>query len=195
MMWVNSYMPRQKITREEIIVRSTKVFRKQGYHSTTMNDIGKISGLLKGSIYHYFNSKEELMVAVLQASYEDGCRYIYPIAYDRSLTPQQRLEKILNAVETGLFSNGTNEGGCLFGTIGMEASPHISEFLDVIRSNFDASIAAFTVIFEESVDKDQAENLAKQAHVEMQGAILLSLIYNDTNFFKMAKQRILNYVI
>jgi hypothetical protein len=54
----DNIMAKQKITRDELISRTALVFRKQGYYNTTMNDIGKIIGLLKGSIYHYFQSKE-----------------------------------------------------------------------------------------------------------------------------------------
>ncbi|MDB5055021.1 MAG: TetR family transcriptional regulator [Bacilli bacterium] len=185
-------MAKQKITRDELVTRTAKVFRKQGYHNTTMNDIGKICGLLKGSIYHYFQSKEELMVEVLKASYEEACNHVYPIAFDKSISRQKRLSTMLD--ESSLFSNGTVDGGCLFGRIGSEIGTLFPESNEIIKTHFNAYMEALETIFQEAVSGIQAKELAKQALTEMQGAILLSVIYSDTSYFAEAKQRIMNYV-
>jgi AcrR family transcriptional regulator len=187
-------MAKQKITRDELISRTAMVFRKQGYYNTTMNDIGKICGLLKGSIYHYFQSKEELLVEVLKAAYEEASNHIYPIAFDKSLSYQTRLTNMLNLVESGLFINGTIDGGCLFGRIGSEIGMFFPESNDIIKTHFNAYMEAFETIFQEAASDKQAMELAKQAITEMQGAILLSVIYSDTSYFAEAKQRIMNYV-
>jgi TetR/AcrR family transcriptional repressor of nem operon len=187
-------MAKQKITRDELVSRTAMVFRKQGYYNTTMNDIGKISGLLKGSIYHYFQSKEELMVEVLKTAYEEASNHIYPIAFDKSLSYQTRLSTMLNMAESSLFSNGKVEGGCLFGRIGLEIGALFPEFTEIIKTHFNAYMEAFETIFQEAASDKQAKELAKQALTEIQGAILLSLIYSDTSYFAEAKQRIMNYV-
>jgi AcrR family transcriptional regulator len=50
----------QKTSREEILKESAKLFKIKGYYNTTMSDIASACGLLKGSIYHYFKSKDEI---------------------------------------------------------------------------------------------------------------------------------------
>jgi AcrR family transcriptional regulator len=186
-------MAKQKITRDELVSRTAMVFRKQGYYNTTMNDIGKICGLLKGSIYHYFQSKEELMMEVLKTAYEEASNHVYPIAFDKSLSYQTRLSTILNMAESSL-SNGTADGGCLFGRIGLEIGALFPEFTEIIKTHFNAYMEAFETIFQEAASDKQAKELAKQALTEIQGAILLSVIYSDTSYFAEAKQRIMNYV-
>jgi AcrR family transcriptional regulator len=187
-------MAKQKITRDELVSRTAMVFRKQGYYNTTMNDIGKICGLLKGSIYHYFQSKEELMVEVLKTAYEEASIHIYPIAYDKSLSYQSRLSTMLNMAELSLYSNGTVGGGCLFGRIGLEIGALFPESTEIIKTHFNAYMEAFETIFQEAVSAKQAKELAKQTLTEIQGAILLGMIYSDTSYFAEAKQRIMNYV-
>jgi TetR/AcrR family transcriptional repressor of nem operon len=187
-------MARQKITRDELISRSALVFRKQGYYNTTMNDIGKISGLLKGSIYHYFQSKEELMAEVLKTAYKEASKQFFPVASDKSLSHQTRLLTMLNMAESGMFGNGTTDGGCLFGSIGLEISGFFPEFTEIIKTHFNAYMEAFETIFREAVDGKQAKELAKQALTEFQGAALLSVIYADPSYFAEAKQRIMSYV-
>jgi AcrR family transcriptional regulator len=187
-------MTKQKITRDELIARSAKVFRKKGYFNTTMNDIGTICGLLKGSIYHYFQSKEELMIEVLKTSYKEAGNNVFPLAYNKSIPHQKRLSMMLDIPEAGMFGNGTEDGGCLFGRIGLEIGSLIPEFSVVIKTHFNAYMEAFETIFLESVSGERARVLAKQAIVEMQGAVVLSVIFSDSNYFAEAKQRIMNYV-
>jgi AcrR family transcriptional regulator len=185
-------MTKQKITRDELVARAANVFRKKGYYNTTMNDIGTICGLLKGSIYHYFQSKEELMLEVLKTSYKEAGDNIFPLAYDKSIPPRERLSMMLDIPEAGLFGNGTNEGGCLFGRIGLEIGSLIPEFNEVIKTHFNSYMEAFETIFLDSVSGERAKELARKAVVEMQGAILFSVIYSDAHFFAEFKERIMN---
>jgi AcrR family transcriptional regulator len=60
-------------TREKIIEISRELFFSSEYSKVTLNEIARRSGVTKGGIYHYFDSKEDLLSAVL-------------IEYFRSLT-------------------------------------------------------------------------------------------------------------
>jgi AcrR family transcriptional regulator len=59
-------MPKQKADEETIILEALKLFRKQSYFNTSMSEIAEASGLQKGSLYHYFPSKEDLMKKVIK---------------------------------------------------------------------------------------------------------------------------------
>ncbi len=54
--------------RAEIIEFAMKCFAKKGYHATTVDDIVELSGTSKGSVYHYFKSKEEIYLTLLAKS-------------------------------------------------------------------------------------------------------------------------------
>lgn len=48
-------------TKEKILIAASRLFRKQGYHATTLNQISKESNTPRGSVYYYFeNGKEQL---------------------------------------------------------------------------------------------------------------------------------------
>ncbi len=51
--------------REEIIATATKLFMADGYENTSMNNVMKALNIAKGTIYHYFASKDELLEAVV----------------------------------------------------------------------------------------------------------------------------------
>ena len=46
---------------DEIIHASAAIFYEKGYDSTSLQDIATAVGLLKGSIYYYINTKEDLL--------------------------------------------------------------------------------------------------------------------------------------
>ena len=52
--------------REKIINAAAKFFGEKGYHNTTTSEIAEAAGVAAGTIYIYFTSKEELIVAVFE---------------------------------------------------------------------------------------------------------------------------------
>lgn len=59
--------PRERRNREaEMLAVSLELFARNGYAATTVQDIANATGLLKGSIYHYISSKEDLLFKIFQ---------------------------------------------------------------------------------------------------------------------------------
>lgn len=58
--------PNQK---ENILKTAFQLFIREGYKSVTINKITTATGLSKGAIYHYFQSKEEIYEATLTKYY------------------------------------------------------------------------------------------------------------------------------
>lgn len=50
----------------EILLAAGEEFREHGYENATLEGIGARVGILKGSIYNYVGSKEELLLAVVE---------------------------------------------------------------------------------------------------------------------------------
>ncbi|UUV06337.1 MULTISPECIES: TetR/AcrR family transcriptional regulator [Ruegeria] len=63
------------VDREEmqgrILDAAMACFLDQGYHATKMQDVARQSGLAKGTLYLYFQSKEVLLLALLQRYFDD----------------------------------------------------------------------------------------------------------------------------
>ena len=57
--------------REQILSEAARLFGRRGYHATTMREIGDASGLLAGSLYAHFSSKEDILhQVVLHAAHQ-----------------------------------------------------------------------------------------------------------------------------
>lgn len=51
--------------RGEVIEVAAKVFAQRGYHETTIEDLIEASGMTRGGLYHYTQSKRDLLLAVI----------------------------------------------------------------------------------------------------------------------------------
>jgi len=56
----------------EILDTAARLFSEKGYHAVSMRDIAKETGMLPGSLYYHFSSKENLLYSV----YERGVNVI-----------------------------------------------------------------------------------------------------------------------
>lgn len=67
---------------EQITRVATELFRRKGFSSTSMQDISDAVGLLKGSLYYYIDSKEDLLFEILRDLHKDGDRIIAQVRFD-----------------------------------------------------------------------------------------------------------------
>lgn len=61
-------MTRAEVRRRKVLAAASDLFAKKGFEATSMRDIGTAAGLMSGSLYYHFASKEEMYVAVQDAS-------------------------------------------------------------------------------------------------------------------------------
>jgi AcrR family transcriptional regulator len=56
-------------TRGRVLEAAYKLFRRQGYNRVTMDDIAEAAKLTKRTLYHHFNSKDQLLADVLESQH------------------------------------------------------------------------------------------------------------------------------
>lgn len=60
-----SLASRQQKKRRRILETASRVFAERDYHAVTMDEIAQRSGVGKGTLYRYFDSKEDLFIALM----------------------------------------------------------------------------------------------------------------------------------
>ena len=60
----------------QIVEQAKRLFRQQGFHGVSINDIVQAVGITKPTLYYYFKDKEALFVAVFKSMLSHGNRYI-----------------------------------------------------------------------------------------------------------------------
>ena len=63
---------RSRKREREIIDTAAEIFHRQGYANTSVQDVADAVGILKGSLYYYIDSKEDLLFQVLLEVHEDA---------------------------------------------------------------------------------------------------------------------------
>ncbi|MFA5064863.1 MAG: TetR/AcrR family transcriptional regulator [Dehalococcoidia bacterium] len=51
--------------RRRVIMAAAKLFLKKGFHKTTMREIARESGIVVGTLYHYINTKDDIMTLIM----------------------------------------------------------------------------------------------------------------------------------
>lgn len=72
-----------------IIEQAIKLFAAKGYHSTSIQEIEDACGFAKGTLYNYFESKDDVMLSVLKHYSGMIMAEVENIAKDQSLTPKE----------------------------------------------------------------------------------------------------------
>ena len=83
-------MAQKQSTKSRIAVVAWKLFHEKGYENTTIDEIIMLSGTSKGSFYHYYSSKDELLASlseVFDSKYEEIINTLDPDmnSYDKLL--------------------------------------------------------------------------------------------------------------
>jgi TetR/AcrR family transcriptional regulator, cholesterol catabolism regulator len=96
---------------EEVLQSAANIFFAKGFHATSIEDVARDVGMLKGSLYYYIKSKDDLLFQLLLAGIEDSDAYIAR-QIDNDGDPLEQLERairaqidyiIKNRVQFGLF--------------------------------------------------------------------------------------------
>lgn len=85
------------IQSEKILAVAARLFAMHRFHEARMEDIAAAAGVGKGTLYRYFQDKEELYLALLARAAEHfSCRL--QAAYDLNSDPRTRLEAMVEAI-------------------------------------------------------------------------------------------------
>ncbi|UCZ92012.1 TetR/AcrR family transcriptional regulator [Gordonia sp. WA4-43] len=83
--------PTRSSRRDELLATAGRMFAEQGLRSTTVRDIADAAGILSGSLYHHFDSKESMVDEILRGFLDDlFARYRQIAASSKSATETLR---------------------------------------------------------------------------------------------------------
>jgi len=93
--------------RDRILDEAASLFLKQGYEAASVRRIAEAVGMQAASIYHHFNSKEDLLAVILHRGLE-----VMTVAFDDASTAtlgapgRERLAAHIRAHLAALYENG-----------------------------------------------------------------------------------------
>ena len=85
-----------KNKRQNILNVAAKLIAKKGYRGTSFQEIADIVKLHKSSLFHYFGSKEELLLKILEKPILEVGTNLGNIIRDKELEPEEKLKKAID---------------------------------------------------------------------------------------------------
>lgn len=83
-------------TRRDVVAAAGRMFAEKGYHGTSMRELGREIGLLGSSLYAHIDSKEDLLVEVV----DEGAR-LFLDASERAMSTAGGADQKLRALIAG----------------------------------------------------------------------------------------------
>lgn len=84
---------RRKRRNREVVDAAAKVFLARGYADASVQDVADELGILKGSLYYYISTKEDLLFWLLEEVHEDVERILGEVEALEGLAPLERLHE------------------------------------------------------------------------------------------------------
>ncbi len=184
-------------TRDRLIEAARDLFIAQGYASTGIAQILKTAGARSGSLYHFFATKEDLLLAVLDWYRQNIRPALLDPIWQRISDPIERVFALLDGYRKMLLYTEFRHG-CPIGNLALEVCETHPNARALINRNFDLWLEAVGSCFEEAagrlpVDTDPKE-LAVFVLTTMEGAVMLARSYRSLEPFDTVIAQLRDYV-
>lgn len=89
----------------EILDAAQRLFYVQGYERTSIQQIIDQVGIAKGTFYHYYQSKIDLLDCLFQRMFDGILQGLTPMAADESLSSLEKFERFFAQISAWKFEN------------------------------------------------------------------------------------------
>jgi AcrR family transcriptional regulator len=108
---------------EEILKKSSEIMSKKGFHATSMRDLAKATNMSLAGLYHYFDSKDELIYLINLRGFSSLLGLAERIKLSKAAVDIKLYEFI--SMHINYFcKNRSNMRVMIFGTHGMDEDKH-----------------------------------------------------------------------
>jgi TetR/AcrR family transcriptional repressor of nem operon len=173
------------------------LFAEKGYGSTSVADILKAAGANSGSLYHFFPTKQDLLIEIL-GRYRDGIRpMLLEPAWQGVADPIERVFALLGAYRAMLERTDCLYG-CPIGSLALELHEPDPPVREMLATNFDGWVDAIERCYIEAGDRLPADldrkALAVFTLTAMEGGVMQSRTQRTLAAFDQSIAMLRDYV-
>jgi AcrR family transcriptional regulator len=170
--------------KERILQTASELFYRQGIRATGIEAIVKAAGTTKMSLYHYFPSKNDLVLAHLQKSAEAMSERILTGIETRVSEPKARLLAVFDIFGEILSVDGFR--GCPFINAATEATGDEEPFKQV-SADFYRQFRLHLEEWAEAAEAHHPDRLAHQLILLLSGAIIAEQMRRNSGAIEAAR--------
>lgn len=168
----------------------------QGYHATGVAQILQSANVKSGSLYHFFPTKEDLLIAVLEWYRDNIWEGLLQPVFERVSDPIERVFGVLDGYRR-MLAMLEFEQGCPIGNLALELSNSHPRARELLVTNFRQwtdtvgdCLEAAAGRLPSDLDRDA---LAVHVLAVMEGAMMLARTYRSLEPFDAAVQQLRDY--
>ena len=184
-------------TRERLLEAATRLFLERGYTSTSVAAILEDADANSGSFYHFFPTKQDLLVAVLDRYLEGIGPMLLEPAWAGVDDPIERIFALL-ALYRGLLVRTGCSYGCPIGSLALELHEPDPPVRQKLAANFDAWRDAVRGCLEAAGDRLPAHldrrELATFILTTMEGGVMQSRTHRSLEAYDASVALLRDYV-
>jgi AcrR family transcriptional regulator len=180
-------MPRSaEQTRKRILEGAYKLFRRQGYNRVTMDDIAVEARLTKRTLYHHFNSKDQLLANVLEAQHHLALQAFRTFGDRLSGSAEAIVEGMFN--ELAVWADRPRWAGSGFTRLVIELADLPGHPARLIARRHKAQLERSLAELLDRSGVRQSGELARAVWLLSEGAISLILVHGDRGYSAAASK-------
>ncbi len=185
-------------SRSRLIREAKTLMLVKGYSRTTVDQVCRAAAVSKGSFYHFFRSKEQLGLAVLEDYFASGLQPLMNGPFLQIADPIQRALALIEHAEA--ISQQIWSEGCLLGSFAVDLAETSPEIREQVSNRFLHLERGFAQIFEAAGlgkagdDTPGPNELAGHLIAVIQGSIVLAKAHKDTKRIARAVRDFGRYV-
>jgi TetR/AcrR family transcriptional regulator, transcriptional repressor for nem operon len=189
-------LPATRDTRQRLIEAAVFLFWENGYAGTGVAEILARADVNSGSFYHFFKSKEALLLAVLDWYLMGLEPFVMRPAFDQSPDPIERVFAVLAFYRQNLLKTDCTYG-CPIGRLALEIPEDRTEVHHLLAANFDGWTGAIEVCLEAAGDRlppdlDRA-SLSQFVLTVMEGGVMQSRAHRHIDPFDASVRHLRRY--
>jgi TetR/AcrR family transcriptional repressor of nem operon len=174
-------------SQQRLLTAAGDLLWEKSYHAVTIDEVCARAGAMKGSLYHFFDSKSALALAAVQHLWETVAQPAYEEHFSRANPPLARISSFLNwlqGLQRKKFRTIGRVLGWPFFTLGCELGDQDSMLSEQLCKIEEAELFYFESAINDALDQDiiepadpRAEAITLRAAVE--GIVARARILND----------------
>jgi TetR/AcrR family transcriptional repressor of nem operon len=184
-----------KTLRDKLLDTALIEIKKNGYSGTSISDILNIAGGKKGSLYHHFKSKKDLILKVVEER-------IFPDSLSEWKVLEEKKSNHLDNLITLLKDSSRRDfvNGCVLGTLIQEISCEDEDFNNALNKVVDAWKKIFEKQIEKAKNNKEIKDSVNSQEVSiflisiLQGAMLVSKMKGTCERYNQCINQMVNYL-
>jgi TetR/AcrR family transcriptional regulator, transcriptional repressor for nem operon len=183
-------------SRDALLMAAMQLFWERGYAETGLNDVVARSGVSAGSMYHFFKSKEELLLGVLDRLAEIMYPALLAPIWETVIDPIERIFGLLGRYRKAILETKFSYG-CPVGRLATEISSEMVEVHTKIAMNFEGWSSAVRKCLEDAGSRlpkgMDLRMLSRFVLTVMEGGVMQARSYRSIEPFDQAVAQLRDY--